>query len=232
MNKGFLQGAFMLAILLFVGAGCPTQSAPGAGVAKKQEPAVDVVRLQENVVLKMEQGKIMMEGALETELQSDIMMPDGTKVMMDGRVMMSNGEWLMMKEGDSVMMENGKASLKVKQLIEDQVVTDVPATAEAKAGSYEGYDQAKLTLANVGKVVLFFAAGWCPTCKAADANLSKATIPTGVYVLKVDYDNSTELKKKYGVTYQHTFVQVDAQGNMLKKWSGSTTVEEIESQLK
>jgi hypothetical protein len=40
----------------------------------------------------------------------------------------------------------------------------------------------------------------------------------------VDYDNSDELKKKYGVTYQHTLVQVDKDGNLIKKWSGSPTL--------
>jgi len=34
-------------------------------------------------------------------------------------------------------------------------------------------------------------------------------IPENVNLLKVDYDNSTDLKEKYGVTMQHTFVLVD-----------------------
>ena len=37
-----------------------------------------------------------------------------------------------------------------------------------------------------------------------------------------------ELKKKYEVTYQHTFVQVDAQGNMIKKWSGGALADIID----
>jgi hypothetical protein len=38
--------------------------------------------------------------------------------------------------------------------------------------------------------------------------------------LKTDYDSNNELKKKYGVTYQHTFVQIDSNGNMITKWNG------------
>jgi hypothetical protein len=36
----------------------------------------------------------------------------------------------------------------------------------------------------------------------------------------VDYDNSKDLQKKYGVTYQHTFVQIDENGEALSKWNG------------
>ncbi|MCA9353280.1 thioredoxin family protein [Candidatus Nomurabacteria bacterium] len=96
-------------------------------------------------------------------------------------------------------------------------------------GTYEAYDPAKLALAEDGKVVLFFHAPWCPTCsllnKDIEANLS--SIPEGVHILKVDYDTSSELKQKYGVTYQHTLVLVDKDGNMIEKWSGGDTLETI-----
>ncbi len=49
--------------------------------------------------------------------------------------------------------------------------------------------------------------------------------------VKTDYDTERELKKKYGVTYQHTFVQVDAQGNQIKKWGGSNTLSAVLSQI-
>jgi thioredoxin-related protein len=53
-------------------------------------------------------------------------------------------------------------------------------------------------------------------------------IPENVNLLKVDYDNSSELKLKYGVTMQHTFVLVDAKGEMIKKWSGSKDSKDLE----
>ena len=104
-------------------------------------------------------------------------------------------------------------------------------TGKPENAGYQAYEPAKLALAKTDTVVLFFAADWCPTCREADANLSKTEIPAHLHILKVDYDSSIDLKKKYGVTYQHTFVRVDADGNMLKKWSGSTTVEEIQAQI-
>jgi thiol-disulfide isomerase/thioredoxin len=83
-------------------------------------------------------------------------------------------------------------------------------------------------------VVLFFRAGWCPTCRAVDsdikANLSK--IPSSLAILDVNYDNSSALKQKYGVTYQHTFVQVDKDGNLIKKWSGSPTLAALVAEVK
>lgn len=80
-----------------------------------------------------------------------------------------------------------------------------------------------------GDVVLFFNASWCPTCQEATRNLTddpKALGP-GLTVVSVDYDENTDLRQEYGITYQHTFVLVDADGAELKKWSGSSTPQEI-----
>ena len=104
----------------------------------------------------------------------------------------------------------------------------------AKAGSYETYSPEKIAKAATGKVVLFFRAGWCPTCKALDADIRShlKDIPADVTILDVDYDNSTVLKQKYGVTYQHTLVQVDASGNQITKWSGGLTLAEFITNIK
>jgi thiol-disulfide isomerase/thioredoxin len=104
-----------------------------------------------------------------------------------------------------------------------------------KAGSYEAYAPVKVTLASATHdVVLFFRASWCPTCRAVDAdikaNLSK--IPSSLAILDVNYDDSTALKQRYGVTYQHTFVQVDKDGNLIKKWSGSPTLSALVAEVK
>lgn len=66
--------------------------------------------------------------------------------------------------------------------------------------------------------VLFFHASWCPVCKADDQLLSGwyagAGYPLTVY--KVDYDTQADLKKRYGVTYQHTYVLIDGEGKAVK----------------
>jgi thioredoxin 1 len=77
------------------------------------------------------------------------------------------------------------------------------------------------------RVVLEFHADWCPDCRATEESLNTVGVPAGLTVVKVDFDNSDELRQKYGVTVQHTFVYIDADGNELKKWTGTHTGEEI-----
>ncbi len=76
-------------------------------------------------------------------------------------------------------------------------------------------------------VVYFFHASWCPSCRATDAAIGESGIPDGLTVVKVDYDDATELRQRYGVTQQHTFVQVDDSGAELAKWTGSEDGAEI-----
>lgn len=72
------------------------------------------------------------------------------------------------------------------------------------------------------KKVLYFWAVWCPTCKIANAEFinREDEIPEDVVVFKVNYDTETELKKKYNITYQHTFVYIDDNGNEITQWNG------------
>lgn len=108
------------------------------------------------------------------------------------------------------------------------------AAMVAKAGSYEAYSPEKITLASAqGNVVLNFSAPWCPTCRALDRdiNANLNNIPSNLTILKVDYDSATALKKKYGVTSQHTMVQVDKDGTLIKKWGGSPTLAAFVAQV-
>lgn len=108
------------------------------------------------------------------------------------------------------------------------------AEVNPNAESYESYAPEKLAFAETGNVVLFFRASWCPSCRALDKDINEnlGAIPTDLKILDVDYDNSQELKQKYGVTTQHTLVQVDKDGNMISKWSGSPTLSSLVSQIK
>lgn len=101
------------------------------------------------------------------------------------------------------------------------------------AGAYETYTPDKLMRAEEGQVVLFFKASWCPTCRALDSDIkaSLEDIPDGVSILEIDYDTALDLRQKYGVTNQHTLVQVDATGTLMKKWSGGLTLETVLEQL-
>ncbi len=114
--------------------------------------------------------------------------------------------------------------------------TPEPGAAEAPALAAGGYVDLEAYEADPashqsGDVVLFFNASWCPTCRAADSNFASAAFPAGLTIVSVDFDDNTELRQEYGVTVQHTFVQVDAAGSEVAKWSGSTTVDEVADRL-
>ena len=80
------------------------------------------------------------------------------------------------------------------------------------------------------KRVLFFHASWCPNCKNADKEITASleAVPDDVVIFKTDYDSENALKKKYGITSQHTFVYVDSEGNAIDKWSGGSTLQILE----
>ncbi len=138
---------------------------------------------------------------------------------------MTRAKWKMMKQE---MMSDGIMKKEVMMEKKDMMKDDMKKETMMKAkGSYESYAPEKIQWAKDGKVVLFFHASWCPTCKTADTAIRGASIPDGVHILKTDYDTQIALKQKYGVTYQHTFVQVDTSGNMITKWSGSSSLAEI-----
>ena len=111
--------------------------------------------------------------------------------------------------------------------------SEAAAPAAAPAGGYVSQAEFESDTAQYagGDVVLFFNASWCPTCRVADANFREEAFPAGLTVVSVDFDDNQDLKVQYGVTVQHTFVQVDAAGNEVTKWTGSNTVDEVAQQV-
>lgn len=65
--------------------------------------------------------------------------------------------------------------------------------------------------------VLFFKASWCSTCKVSEGDLQNLykQNPPPLTVYRVDYDTNLIYRKKYRVSYQHTFVKIDGQGNFV-----------------
>jgi thiol-disulfide isomerase/thioredoxin len=119
----------------------------------------------------------------------------------------------------------------------NQVVRDDERVGEVPTGSnglYVDYDESLLAKADGGDVVLFFHAGWCPTCKALERDVQNnlSDIPQDLTILKLNYDKESELKKKYEVFIQHTLVQVDSKGNEITKWVGGNDLTSVLSHLK
>lgn len=146
--------------------------------------------------------------------------------------------WGINKNDDRMEMSDEMMEgdhMESDEMMNDDVVEEgqvIMNDEMVSAGSYVNYED--VTIADIeGTIVLAFLAPWCPTCRAFESDLkaSLSDIPTGVTIVKVDYDSSTDLKKQYGITQQHTFVQVDAAGTMIKKWSGSGTLEAFSAQI-
>ncbi len=127
----------------------------------------------------------------------------------------------MMKKGESAMEEENKMDYKMAR------------------SRYIEYTDSVLESTSGNRDVLFFYASWCPTCKSADENFrqNEDKIPADVRLIRVNYNDpdtdqeEKDLAKKYGITYQHTFVQIDSTGAEMAKWNGGE-IEELLSRIK
>ena len=117
-------------------------------------------------------------------------------------------------------------STKPDMLTPDRNITNRPSnpqptanepTRSENAGIYTEY-QPGATFTTSNQRVLFFHAPWCPQCRSIEAGIKDQGVPDGYLILKVDYDSNQELRKKYGVTLQTTFVKIDENGNLISKY--------------
>ena len=128
---------------------------------------------------------------------------------------------------------------KQSKISEDAKMAQEKAAMMEKNTSsrYVPYSKAAYDSAVGKRRVLYFYATWCPSCKQAneDFTANPNKIPEDVIVLRVNYNDpdtdqeEKDLAKKYGITYQHTFVQVDRTGKELVKWNGGDTDELVEN---
>jgi thiol-disulfide isomerase/thioredoxin len=130
----------------------------------------------------------------------------------------------MMKKEEALAMEKEKMEKESGAIEEGAVMT--------KEGSYvtlADYDKDPSKYAD-SKKVYFFHASWCPICQGIDKEITADTskIPAGVTLIKTDFDSSTELRQKYGVTTQYTFVQVDNNGDETAQWSATSLSKAID----
>ncbi len=93
-----------------------------------------------------------------------------------------------------------------------------PAASET-TNQYIESANADYSLIGKEPVTLFFHATWCPTCKRMkkDIKADLSNFPANTKIIEADYDTATDLKQKYGVTAQTTFVVLDANGNVVDK---------------
>jgi thiol-disulfide isomerase/thioredoxin len=147
-----------------------------------------------------------------SSIRNDAVMMDKTKEM--GNV-----------AKDDTAMEQKNEAMKKDAMVDNQKAMESDkmqkeGDAMVQKGVYTAYSEG--ILENGTTKVLFFHAAWCPRCRKVEADLKAWYIDTGfpLTVYKVDYDTETALKSRYGITYQHTFVKVDGQGNVIEKIQG------------
>ena len=105
------------------------------------------------------------------------------------------------------------------------LAADASTPRASRLVSFESEAQVK-ELAQAGPTVIFFFAKWCPNCKAAALEFSTKwdSVRPGIALVVADYDKETEMKTKYGVTYQDTYVLVGPDLGKRRIWnSGGIT---------
>jgi len=94
------------------------------------------------------------------------------------------------------------------------------AAATSPRQAFTTLDEAR-ALAAKKPTYIFFSATWCPTCRAALKEIdARSKELEGVSILVADYDRTAELKKRYGISSQHSFVRIDPTGKALAAWNG------------
>ncbi|MDP5039185.1 MAG: thioredoxin family protein [Candidatus Gracilibacteria bacterium] len=141
--------------------------------------------------------------------------------------LVTNAEIIQTESSQTEMMEEN-----VEEVIPEMETIETPQNSETSAenfGEYREYDIALLSAKKAN--ILQFHADWCPSCVRLEKELNNTNIPSNLNILKVDYDNEMALREKYGISMQHISVLVDANGEMIKKWSGAKDIESFTSQL-
>jgi thiol-disulfide isomerase/thioredoxin len=179
--------------------------------------------MEENGSMEQNNDSMMQKEDTMEKMEADdsMMMKDDSHSSMEKDSMMEE-EWT---EEEMAAMEDDHMAMEGDVMVKTDTMMSSP-------GEYVDFSESVWNgLYKKEPFVLFFHASWCPSCKQTDSeiNADPSKIPTGTTIVKVNYDTSADLKKEYGVTYQHTYVYFDAQGNMVKKTAGDNFAKIIET---
>ncbi|MDA1208859.1 MAG: thioredoxin family protein [bacterium] len=120
-------------------------------------------------------------------------------------------------ENEETMKEVEAEKFEKDPVAAEEPVVIIPTVASV--GTYTSYYNG--VIGNGEPAVLFFHAAWCPYCQKNDALLNNfydtGDFPLSTY--KIDYDTASELKSRFGVVQQDTFVVIDGAGNKVSSKS-------------
>ena len=130
--------------------------------------------------------------------------------------------------GQNMMMSSNKSNgnattmMSANPMKADPVVGSQPRLAKSTGIKviFTSLEAAE-TLAAKQPTVLFFAADWSLYCQADLKDINANGNRLGdVAIVVADYDKTSELKEKYGIAVQDTFVQIDGSGTEKAIWQG------------
>jgi len=211
---------------------------------KKDLTVAEKITLSEELSIKMpKNGMEQIKKMFPDITTSKSISSDDPRNMM----MMGTESWEYSVEGDITIVVCDKINtpiyvFKGQNISEDdiqnaiEVIHDILIRAEEEhtamteqgPGRYIKYTENAISN-TPGKKIFFFYASWDPDCETTDKNLIASVLPNGVTVFKTNYDTENILKKKYSITNQNTFVQIDDNGDMIKKWIGGTSTGIVEN---
>lgn len=167
-----------------------------------------------------------------------------TLVTIVGVVVVGFGTYTLFRNSpqpDSVTKKGDTTEPQEVMMKKEDSVTESDKMMDTKTAEsrYEEYSKAILDNSSSSRRVLFFYASWCSTCKPADTNFKEnvGKIPEDTTLIRVNYNDpetdqeEKDLAKKYGITYQHTFVQIDSMGKEITTWNGGQ-INELLSKIK
>lgn len=154
-----------------------------------------------------------------------------------GAYLLSSNERAASPTQDGSEQQPNAALSQTDSLTDESSESSTNNNDERVASRYVDYSKTALDSSTSKRRVLYFYATWCPTCKVANTDFQTNTdkIPEDVIVIRTNYNDSDtdqeekDLARKYGITYQHTFVQIDGQGNELTTWNGGQLEELLEN---
>jgi thiol-disulfide isomerase/thioredoxin len=156
-----------------------------------------------------------------------------------GILILAGAGFLFLNQSTDDNLEN-QTTATDEEIFENNTAQEATIEEEAMttgSGRYIEFTQGTLEEYSNTNRVLFFYANWCPTCRPIDTELNEneSQIPEGMSIVRVNFndpdtdDSEKDLARTYNVVNQHTFVQIDENGEEITKWNGGGLEEIIEN---
>jgi len=235
----------ILLILSVIALGCAKTTSTDS--AEKNSMMDNEAGEMAEIGFEMKDGKMLMvdeKAKTMSPMEKNAVLNDGTRVMTDGKVIRKDGTLFMLNEGESIWMDG--SFMKAGEMMEDNDGGMMEASYLGKvlAGSatkYLDFNKADYDKAfnEKRKILLYFYASWCPTCRAEQPETFaafKELNDSNLIGFRVNYrdgdDDADEkaLAQQFGVSYQHTKVILKDGQRILKapdSWDKQRYLDEL-----